>query len=61
MIDYKTFLTVMNGGNSGPMEHEKFDWVEDCFKKIKEWYQSSGLTIPKSFKLVDSDGDSYVS
>ena len=61
MIDYKTFLSCMNGGSSGPMESEKFDWVEDCFQKIKGWYKSSSLTIPKSFKLVDSDGDSYIS
>ena len=61
MIDYKTFLTFMNGNSSGPMENEKFDWVEDCFRKIKEWYQNSKLTIPKSFKLIDSDGDSYIS
>lgn len=61
MIDYKTFLAFMNGTGSTNAESEKFDWIEQCFARIKEWYQGSGLPIHKSFKLVDRDGDSYIS
>ena len=35
MIDYKTFLCFMNGNEAAATETEKFDWVEDCFNRIK--------------------------
>lgn len=60
MIDYKTFLGFMNGTGPGP-ESEKFDWVEQTIEKIQAWFKASGLTVAKSFKLVDSDGDCYIS
>ena len=61
MIDYKTFLSFMNGKGSAINESEKYDWVEQCFERIKQWYASSGFPIQKAFKLVDRDGDSYIS
>ena len=50
----------MNGTGPGP-ESEKFDWVEQTIEKIQAWFKASGLTVAKSFKLVDSDGDCYIS
>lgn len=60
MIDYKTFLSFMNGKGTTTAQNEKYDWVEQCFDKIKEWFHSSGYTVDKAFKLIDRDGDSYV-
>lgn len=61
MIDYKTFLSFMNGKGASTGTHEKYDWVEQCFERIQSWFKSSGFTIEKSFKLIDRDGDSYIS
>lgn len=35
MIDYKTFLNFMNGKGANTLQHEKYDWVEQTFSKIK--------------------------
>ena len=51
----------MNGKGSTRNESEKYDWVEQCFERIKQWYSTSGFTVQKAFKLIDRDGDSYIS
>lgn len=60
MIDYKTFLAIMNGNNNLP-QSENFNWVEDAITKLKNWYQSSKLTVEDAFKLIDQDADTYIS
>lgn len=44
IIDYKTFLTIMNG-NTNITQSENFNWVEEAIQRLKEWYRSSHLTI----------------
>ena len=61
MIDYTTFLSFMNGFNSSSLQAETFDWVQDCLGKIKKWFAESKMTSSKAFKLIDKDGDSYIS
>ena len=34
VVDYKTFLAVMNGGSSAP-QGEKFDWAESALARLK--------------------------
>jgi hypothetical protein len=49
----------MNADNSLE-KTEKFDWVELCLARIKEWHTQSGLTIEDAFKLIDRDADTYI-
>jgi Ca2+-binding EF-hand superfamily protein len=60
VIDYKTFLALMNG-ESSTVQSEKFDWAEKTLKRIKEWFGSSSLTAEDAFNLIDRDGDTYLS
>lgn len=59
VIDYKTFLAIMNSENNLE-KTEKFDWVELCLARIKEWQRESGLTVDDAFKLIDRDADTYI-
>lgn len=60
MIDYKTFLAIMNGHNN-LAQSENFNWVDEALDRLKTWYKSSHLTVEDAFKLVDKDGDTYIS
>ena len=59
MIDYKTFLAIMNGHNN-LTQSENFNWVDEALDRLKAWYKSSHLTVEDAFKLVDKDGDTYI-
>jgi Ca2+-binding EF-hand superfamily protein len=60
VIDYKTFLTIMNG-NSSPPQAENFDWAQHALAQLKTWYHNSQLTLQDAFKVIDRDGDTYLS
>lgn len=59
MIDYKTFLAIMNGNNN-LAQSENFNWVDEALERLKNWFKSSHLTVEDAFKLVDKDGDTYI-
>jgi len=59
MIDYKNFLTIMNG-NSNVHLSEKYDWAEHALSQIKQWHHQSKLTPEDSFRILDKDGDTYI-
>lgn len=60
VVDYKTFLAIMNS-NQAPTQGEKFDWAEQVVERIKKWYGESRLTLVDAFRVIDRDGDSYLS
>lgn len=60
VVDYKTFLGVINGDPNGVVS-QKFDWVENTLDKIKTWFSGSSLTAEDGFKLIDKDNDGYLS
>jgi len=49
----------MNGNKNS--DTEKFDWAEQVLTKIKEWFAASSLTPEDAFRVLDRDGDTYVS
>lgn len=59
MIDYRAFLDAMET-NTKKTNEEKFDWVENCLAKIKDWFSKSNLLPAEAFKVVDRDFDSYI-
>ena len=52
-------MDAMETNKTKPIE-EKFDWVEGCIEKIKDWFSRSNLLPADAFKVVDRDFDSYI-
>jgi hypothetical protein len=59
MIDYKTFLALINS-NPNLTQSENFHWVDEAVARLKDWFSSAHLTIEDAFKLIDKDGDTYI-
>ena len=59
MIDYKTFLSVLDPDRAA-ITRDNWNWQNNIIEEIKRWMERENLTISQAFKIIDADFDGLI-